>query len=194
MARLYRPSIPVEVRCRVVLRQLGELFPDDAIRANRFVPRVSPPRSLARLLDDRLPKLADLLGCDVKSLRLDHDPALENRRQIRRDGNTGEFVGYSPSANDPDFLIYREKHDHHIKTNVRGEHGQFPDNTIAKRERRRQKKAQKKQCARCFAGYRIPPSKLCGRCQKVAMKYREKVKRKWPSRQFPTGRKLRSRP
>lgn len=197
MPRLYRPSIPVEVRCRVVLSQLGELFIDDVIREHRFVPRVVPARSLQRLLDDRLRKLAEQLACDVTDLRLDHDPALENRmkrtvvklsrRKVR------QIMLYSPDANDPKHLRYRPhgaefEGSHHIKTNVRGDHGQFPDNTIAKRERRRQKKVQKKQCSRCFARYRIPPSKLCGRCQKVANNFRDKIKRKWPSRPFQNRR------
>lgn len=205
MPRLYRPSISVEIRCRVVLRQLGELFIDDVIRANRFVPRVSSPRSLGRLLADRLPKLAELLGCAVKDLRLDHDPALENRMKLLREysgtvsrtkwvmvvPDGADVIKYDPPANSLDHLRYRPHAaefdgSHHIKTNVRGDNGQFPDNTIAKRERRRQKKAKKTQCSRCFARYRIPPSKLCGRCQKVAMKYRDKVKRKWPKRPFQT--------
>lgn len=203
MSRLYRPAIPVEVRCRVALRQLGESNIDEIIENNRAQPTngymsgigasTAGHKSLGRLLETLLPRLADHLNCKEADLRLDHDPALENRmrRTITKiwRGEIKQITIYSPDANDQRSLTYREKHAHHIKTNVRGEHGQFPDNTIAKRERRRQKKEQKTPCSRCFARYRIPPSRLCGRCQKGAEKLRDKVKRKWPSRPFPKRRK-----
>lgn len=204
MPRLYRPSIPVEVKCRVALRQLGEMFIDSVIEHHRHDPKQHgipeyARRSHAKLLDDKLGALAELLNCPVEQLRLDHDPALENRtkRQVKhwfKGKGYREITEYDPQANDPNFLRYRPhaaefEGSHHVKTNIRGDHGQFPDNTIAKRERRRQRKVQKQQCSRCFARYRIPPSKLCGRCQKVAMKYRDKVKRKWPKRPFQTRSK-----
>lgn len=187
MTRLYRPAIPIEVRCRVALRQLGELFIDDVIRANRFVPRVVPARSLGRLLDKSLRKLAELLGCPLYELRLDHDPALENRMKRSVFKRSRWITEYSPDANDPDHLFYRPhsaefEGSHHVKTNVRGDHGQYPDNTIAKRERRRNKKMEKKRCSRCLTNWRLPPSKLCRRCQKVAKKFRDKFKRDFQNR------------
>lgn len=156
MPRLPRPPIPVAVKCRVVLRQLGEMFIDDVIRANRFVPRVVPSRSLGALLHDRLPKLAELLGCTVKDLRLDHNPALENRMKLLETGQWvmvvpkgGKVVRYDPPANDPDSFLYRPHGaefdgSHDVKTRIRGDHGQFSDNTLAKRERRRERKKAKK--------------------------------------------------
>lgn len=125
MARLPRKHIPLRVRCEVVSRQLG----------------IEPPPASAdgKALQARLAVLAGLLACEVADLRLDHDPALENREKIR--DVDGEILRYVPDELDPLHLIYREKHDHHIKTNVRGERGQFADNVIAKRERRREKKA-----------------------------------------------------
>lgn len=155
MSRLYRPSIPVEIKCRVALRQLGEMFIDQVIEAYRARPqdayiksitgRVRP--SLTRLLDDRLIKLADLLGCPVTKLRLDHNPALENRmkRTVPKISRVGgqrvikHIAIYSPDANDPEHLIYRTLHAHHIKTHVRGDGAQFSDTALAKRERRRKK-------------------------------------------------------
>ena len=58
-----------------------------------------------------------MMDCGIKDLHLDHDPALGARK---RKGE-GKKTVYDPPANSPDHLIYREKHDHHIKTNVRGE-------------------------------------------------------------------------
>jgi len=178
MPRLYRPHIPLEVRCRVVLRQLGDLWPDDVIKLWKPKPSdaylkgigVFVPRGgLAALLASKLDALAVLLDCKVEDLRLDHDPALATRQRLQYSSVVKPT--YIPDANDPDYLIYREKHDHHIKTNVRGEHGQHPDRVLIKRERRR-------------------------RASKSGAKVR-RPKRKWASRQlrsanrWPTKRKMR---
>ena len=178
MPRLYRPHIPLEVRCRVVLRQLGELWPDDVIARHKTRPGdaylkgigVFVPRGgLAALLASKLDALAVLLDCKIEDLRLDHDPALATR--MKRTMPNGTVV-YSPDANSPGHLIYREKHAHHIKTNVRGDHGQHPDRVLIKRERKRQKD-KRPAC----------PGK----------KYWQ-IKRKLQSRpQFAKGRKLRGR-
>lgn len=132
MPRLYRPHVPLEVRCRVALRQLGEMWPDRVIAEYRG--------RLGLLLKLRLLTLGCLLNCDDRDLRLDHDPPLGARPQFRR--GLGKKVYYQPDANDPEHLIYREKHAHFIKTNVRGEHGQHPDRVLIKKERRRKKKGQ----------------------------------------------------
>lgn len=169
MPRLYRPHIPLEVRCRVVLRQLGELWINDCLYWHH--------RNFSGLLADRLGKLATLLGCEVKDLRLDHDPALATRQRKGEGKNTV----YSPAANNPEFLIYREKHAHHIKTNVRGDGAQYPDRVLIKRERRRTR----------------PKSAL----DKWADAKRRAAKRKWPNRlrrsrakfPWPKGRKIPSR-
>ena len=127
MPRLPRPSIPIEVKMRVVLRQLGELFIDDVISLAK------EGRCLGDILKAKLSVLADLLGCNPDELRLDHNPALGLRDKIIRDN---EIIGYRPSANDPEFLIYRTAHDHHIKTNVRGDGAQFSDTVLMKRARK----------------------------------------------------------
>lgn len=162
MPRLYRPHIPLEVRCRVVLRQIGEIWPDEVINGTRG--------SLRVLLDDQLEKLAELLGCKVEDLRLDHDPALATRMK-RPLGMTGKWV-YTPDANDPEFLIYREKHAHHIKTNVRGDGAQHPDRVLIKRERKRRKE---RDALQAWADDK----------RRSAMR---KVRGRWP-----TGRKIKSR-
>jgi hypothetical protein len=172
MPRLYRPYIPVEVRCRVVLRQLGELWPDDVISAwtkDRLGGRLG---SLQALLDDRLEKLAALLGCTKKELRLDHDPALAARQRW----GEGKTTVYLPAANDPEFLIYRTAHGHHLKTNVRGDGAQYPDRVLIKRERKRREAKERKICRRCQRNYAPAGKRLCDRCMKVARKL------KWGSR------------
>lgn len=141
MPRLLRPHIPLEVRVRVVLRQLGEMWPDDVIRIHEHAR--SP---MKHLLAVRLAVLAELLQCTVKDLRLDHDPALGAREKVYR---RGEHVGYLPAANDPEHLRYRPhgaefQGSHLIKTNVRGDGAQYPDRVLIKRNRRRERKAAEK--------------------------------------------------
>lgn len=143
MSRLLRPSIGIEARCRIVLRQMGELWPDEVIRLNRFVPRETVFRvGLAKLLAAKLKELAALLNCDVAELRLDHDPALGVRRKVFR---KGIHVGYSPPANSLEHLGYRPhpaKHagSHDIKTRVRGDRGQLSDIALVKRNRRQEER------------------------------------------------------
>lgn len=128
MPRLLRPHIPIETRCRVVLRQLGEMWTSDVLRVWQG--------HFGSLLADRLAKLAALLHCEVKDLHLDHDPALAAREKVFK---KGEHVGYRPDANDPEHLYYREAAAHRVKTNVRGLHGQHPDRVLIKKQRRREK-------------------------------------------------------
>lgn len=53
-----------------------------------------------------LERLAHALGCQRKDLHLDHIPALVLRERLP----SGKF---KPDANDPNFLLYRTKFDHH---------------------------------------------------------------------------------
>lgn len=135
--RLPRPHIPIEVECRVALRQLGEMFPDDVIRGHK--------RNLGVLRDDLILRLAGLLfpGQEVVDFQLDHNPPLACRQQFKN--GRGEVVRYVPAANDPEYLFFRERHSHFIKTNVRGDGAQHPDRVLIKRERRRGRKKRPKQ-------------------------------------------------
>lgn len=175
MARLWRPSIPLEVKCRVALRQLGEMWPDAVIKARRWkagdsymkgIGASTSGRGLGKLLDELLGKLAELLGCSIEDLRLDHQPALALRPQFKR--GLGKKTYYEPDANDPEFLFYRPHGSqfagsHDIKTRIRGDNGQYSDVQLIKRQRKRER----------------PP----------------KPKRKWAARPFPKGqRKIQSRP
>jgi hypothetical protein len=91
--------------------------------------------------------LADAFGCEVSELRLDHDPPLALRPQERR--GLGRKTYYTPDANDPEHLFYRPhgaQHaaSHDVKTRIRGEHGQFSDIAMIKRQRRRERPAKRK--------------------------------------------------
>ena len=175
MARIPRPYIPIETRCRVVLRQLGEMFRDQVIKAYKPQPGdaylkgigvVITRRGLKVLLQEKLAILAETMNCQVSDFNLDHDPPLAAREKKWRNG---QIVGYIPDANDPEHLFYRPhgpqfEGSHLIKTNVRGDRGQYPDRVLIKRQQRRE------------MGKRPTP------------------KRKWPSRPFPAGkRKIPSR-
>jgi hypothetical protein len=129
VARLYRPHIPVEVKCRVVLRQLGEMWPDDAIK--------NWHGHYGILLAGSLGRLSALLGCSVCDLRLDHDPPLALRTQDQLHYGGKLKTVYLPDANDPEYLIYRSAANHDIKTRVRGDGAQFSDLAKIRREKKR---------------------------------------------------------
>lgn len=163
--RLYRPYIPLDIRCRTILRQLGELWPDEVIR--------SAPR-LAKLLLDKKIEFANLIGCKELDLRLDHDPPLAARQ---RNGE-GKDTVYTPDANDPEFLFYRPhgtqfEGSHDVKTRIRGDHGQYSDLVLIKRERRRALKQKRRSAAKSKRKW---PNRL----------RRSRVKYKWPKRKIPS--------
>lgn len=138
MPRLYRPHIPLEVKCRAALRQLEEReLPDLVVARWRAI-----EGGLAPLLEYLLGRLAKKFSCEVKDLRLDHDPALG----LRRRRGEGKRTVYTPAANDPEFLNYRPHGtqfagSHDVKTRIRGDGAQYSDLTLMKRERKREKKA-----------------------------------------------------
>lgn len=183
MAKLYRPTIPVEVKCRVALRQLAVVNPDWTIDNNR--PRRDAGymvgvvglagNSLGRLLETLLPELAEKLGCKIEDLRLDHDPPLAARPKERR--GLGKKTYYIPDANDPEHLKYRPhgpEHEgsHLIKTNVRGDHGQHPDRVLIKKNRRIERGPKPKRGPKMrSAGFRSSTDKST-------------AKQKWPKRPF----------
>lgn len=190
MPRLYRPYIPLEVRCAVILRQLGEMWVGEFVDEQRG--------NYKKLLAQMLGQFARLAGCSVRDLRLDHDPPLAARPRRGR----GRKTIYEPDANDHGHLLYRPHGpefdgSHLIKTNVRGDHGQFPDRVLIKRERRRLKElaittvsGSKLGVGKTLtwpnsSGFRKKPSQL--------KRGTEKRKVKWPSRPMPKGRKFNNR-
>lgn len=183
MARLYRPAIPLEVKCRVLLRQLGEAFPDDAIEANRFRPGdaylkghgVFVPRGLGDYHERLMERLSELLNCKPDELRLDHDPPLALRDRT----GEGKRTTYKPAANDPEHLAYRPhgtEHEgsHDVKTRIRGDHGQYSDIVLIKRKRRRERKA-----AEAKLRNKRPQWKVA----------RKAIRSRWPKRKFPKKEK-----
>lgn len=128
MARLLRPHIPLSVRVAVACGQLRSMF------------RCSVDRNAGEADSAYLPRVLTMLSLRLGGgpLQLDHDPALENREQVFRNG---EHVGYRPDANDGAFLIFRTREGHRTKTFVSGDHGQYCDTILAARERNRKRKA-----------------------------------------------------
>lgn len=160
MNRLLRPPIPLSVKLEVATRQYkasNPHFPKSTETIADSILQTNLP--LQRKLDWMLRLLYHE---DKPKVHLDHDPALENRTKIFKNGR---HVEYDPPANDPNYLLYRTAHEHHIKTNVRGDGAQYPDRVLAKRERHRKKRATKKKSkwpARKMAAMRV--TAYCGLC------------------------------
>ena len=114
--RLYRPYIPLSVRVAVAERQLREL--------GLQVPALDA--SMRKHLSYHLAVLFWDRPC-----HLDHDPPLAARKRRGEGRNTV----YTPDANDPNYLRYRDAEEHRIKTNVRGDGAQYPDRVLIKRAR-----------------------------------------------------------
>jgi len=186
MTRLYRPHVPILIKCTVAARQLAWNDPDLLFRLHR--------RNLARLLERLLADLAKGFGCEVADLRLDHQPPLALRPQERR--GLSRRVFYVPDANDPEHLIYRPhgahfEGSHDVKTRIRGEHGQFSDIALIKRDRRRERKKNP-------TAHQIKMADLREEQRRLRREFRAKMKRKagkgkktnWPSRPFRSKKSL----
>jgi|SRR6516164_8519596 len=118
--RLPRPRVPISVKIEVALLQLR----DPETNALRLAP-------IMRNKTKRLNWILTEIFGNVPTVHLDHDPPLAARKFYPRSGR------YKPAANDPKYLIFRTVEDHRIKTFVRGEHGQYSDRVLIKREKRR---------------------------------------------------------
>jgi hypothetical protein len=132
MGRLFRPHVPLSVRCNVAERQLREY-------TAYYGYAVAGKKTAGNRLRAMLPLLAQVFGCEVSELRLDHDPPLAARP--RNSQGLGLKSRYEPDANDPDYLFYRPhgaQHagSHDVKTRIRGDHGQHPDRVLIKKARR----------------------------------------------------------
>ncbi len=122
-----RPRVPLAVQVAVAERQVGFGPKPDANKRGRL-----------------LGLLIMLFG--AAKAHLDHDPPLRARGYNPRIKDVA--ARYTPNANDPAFLIWRvkdgnEPSSHRVKTYVRGEHGQYSDVVLIKRERRRERKKEK---------------------------------------------------
>jgi len=130
--KLLRPYTPMPVRIKVVQRQL--------LRFDVAAPDREKGERQDVYLDRLLGLLSTLMDALFEPLQLDHDPALTNRKKIFRNG---KHVGYSPAANNPDYLIYRTKAEHDIKTRVRGDGAQYSDLALARKNKRIEKRREK---------------------------------------------------
>lgn len=126
-----RPRVPLLVRINVITRQLHQ--------SGRYA-----MRSEAGTLQYVLATNLRLMFGEEQQVALDHQPPLRVRAFRPRTGK------YTPDANDPEHLIYRTVEDHKLKTNVRGDHGQFPDRVLIKRERKRERGPKLKPKQRLF--------------------------------------------
>lgn len=167
MARLYRPYISLAVRITVLHRHLGQEWGHYYVTTETLLCCLYPRRDLFRRM---MVDWAARLGCEVKDLRLDHDPPLAARERT----GEGNLTTYVPDANDPEHLFYRPHGarfagSHDVKTRIRGDHGQHPDRVLIKKMRRIERGPRPK---------RQPGFKT------------KAPKRRWPSRPFPSkGRK-----
>ncbi len=119
-----RPYIPLRVREQVLDLQMWEAG---------FVPSWAAQQGNNAATRLRM-KLEEFFGC--VPVELHHRPALVNRRHF------GE-TRYVPDANDPDYLVYLPADDHDIETRVRGHHGQHSDLALARKRKRKERKARR---------------------------------------------------
>ena len=124
--RLLRPYISYAVRETVVLRQLAAA----SVIPNRYIKYFGSAKARVTAY------LGELFGGEPA--QLDHDPALQNRPF---DNKTQK---YTPDANDPEYLIYRTKQAHKIKTLVRGDGAQLSDAAIARKRKRQRRERRHK--------------------------------------------------
>ena len=122
MPRLPRPYIPLSIRVEVIRRQLVDAG---------LVQTVPIPQNRGAWIEK---KLRRLFG--DRKVELHHRPALVNR--VRKPNGD-----YDPAANNPDFLVYLPEDEHDIETRVRGQHGQHSDLALARKRKRKERKAQR---------------------------------------------------
>lgn len=184
-----RPGMPpASVRVVVALRQLAGFGASEALTTRGDGEKVDA------FLERLLLGLALYIGCEREDLRLDHEPML--RRRAYDPTVTKVADRYTPHAHDAGCLLYRPQPpefagSHHVKTNVRGEHGQYSDVVLAKRERR----LERRELLAAVAGTPINAfAAVAGPKRKFTFPVnKSKPKKKWPSRPFPTGRKFDTR-
>lgn len=118
-----RPHILLAVRIQVAERQVRAAGFAGILRLEPY-PQASNAEKLEICLEF-------LFG--ETPYHLDHNPALILRPYNPRIKDPA--ARYTPNANDPDALIYRTTHAHHIKTNVIGDRGQLSDTTLRVKNR-----------------------------------------------------------
>lgn len=123
MSRLPRPYVPLSVRVRVIERQLLEVG---------IAPLMAEGNTLKQRLDQGLrARFGDM------KVELHHRPSLINRPWNKR------AKDFMPPANDERFLVYLLEDEHDIETRVRGQGAQLSDFAIARKRKRKERKAKK---------------------------------------------------
>jgi hypothetical protein len=174
MARLFRPHIPLKVRCQVAERQLRERDPE---KHGYVVPGKKTAGNRLRIL---LPWLANTFGENIK-LELHHRPALLNREWVARRND------YDPPANSPDHLIYLPEDDHDIETRVRGVGAQRSDLSQA---RYLKKVARNRETRPKASGFPKRPPHVKHSAPFVGSRsLKDPPKSRWPKRPFAKRRK-----
>lgn len=120
--KLPRPYVPLKVRILVARRQVLQL-PDNPFSQSMKSIIAAVPIENINYTKYTLQLLLASLGM-LHDAQLDHDPPLMLRQKLYHNGT---HVAYSPPANDPEFLIYRNASDHKIKTLIRGNGAQRSD-------------------------------------------------------------------
>lgn len=111
MSERSRPYIPLAVRVKVAERQFAAQFAYGTPASSGYITL----RLTTATLKARVAWLLRIIG--IEHPQLDHDPALILRKYNPRKKNIA--ARYTPNANDPAFLVYREKADHQQKTTGR---------------------------------------------------------------------------
>lgn len=153
--RRSRPYIPLAIKLAVAERQ--------AIMA---------PMPGANKRDRLQGILAMLFGS--KEVQLDHTIALVNRKFNPRTGR------YTPDANNPDFLVWRTKEDHDIKTRVRGDGAQHSDLALRRKSKRIARNRELKPDIPKAVGHFL----VWKRAQQRKRARIAQRKRAWPKRKF----------
>lgn len=114
-----RPHIPLSVRVEVAERQVKGLAEASIIPSiwwSIYQAAAHEGLSMRSRLASLLGRMSEVVG--VAKFELDHFPALI-LRDFKVDRRKPQAAWYSPSANDPDFLLYRPQQDHQQKTTGR---------------------------------------------------------------------------
>lgn len=129
--KLPRPHIPIAVKIAVAERQIVAILEQSR-------PPEDPDTDIAKTVRSIFgrwgtkPYLSVLLLLVIgpPPYHLDHDPPLWQRARTRSGG-------YRPKANDPNYLVWRSKDGHRIKTYVRGDGAQLSDAAKRRKEIKR---------------------------------------------------------
>lgn len=128
-----RPStIPTRPQLIAALRQVDAINKRDVFDLV-IADRAARSKRGTVALTEQLRIALTILFHDEKS-QCDHNPALILRSYNPRIKKIADR--YTPHANDPDYLIHRTVHGHHIKTNVRGDGAQRSDTSARMHQRR----------------------------------------------------------